>query len=62
MKPEKIEIELTLSVSYETAASCAAALNVYLRDHPGADVDVYTEVLPDGTPRRKIHLRNGAEP
>ena len=62
MKPEKIEIELTLSVSYETAASCAAALNVYLRDHPGADVDVYTEVLPDGTARRKIHLRKEAEP
>ena len=61
MKQEKIEIELTLSVSYETAASCAAALNVYLRDHPGADVDVYTEVLPDGTARRKIHLRK-AEP
>lgn len=61
MKPGKIEIELTLSVSDETAASCAAALNVYLRDHPGADVDVYTEVLPDGTARRKIHLRK-AEP
>ena len=61
MKPEKIEIEITLGVSDETAASCAAALNVYLRDHPGADVDVYTEVLPDGTARRKIHLRK-AEP
>lgn len=62
MKAEQITIELKLSVSDETAVSCAAALNIYLRDHPGADVDVYTEVLPDGTPRRKISLRNGAEP
>lgn len=60
MKPEKIEIELTLSVSYETAASCAAALNVYLRDHPGADVDILTKEDECGI-YREIHLKE-AEP
>lgn len=61
MKPQKLKFEVALEVSDRTAATCLMALNVYLLDHPGADVDVYTEILPDGTPRRKISLRNGEE-
>lgn len=62
MKAEKITVEVTLDVSYETASSCAAVLNIFLRGHPGADVAIGTEILPDGTARRKISLWNGAEP
>nr|MBQ1578000.1 hypothetical protein [Oscillospiraceae bacterium] len=60
MKPEKIKVELALEVSDKTAASCIMALNVYLRDHPGVDVDIRTKEDECGI-YREIHLRK-AEP
>ena len=60
MKPQKIKIELALEVSDKTAASCLGALNVYLRDHPGVDVDIRTKEDECGI-YREIHLKE-AEP
>lgn len=36
----KIEIEITLGVSDETAAACCVVLNHYLRNHPEMDVRI----------------------
>ena len=60
MKPQKIKVELALEVSYKTAVSCLVALNVYLRDHPGVDVDIRTKEDECGI-YREIHLKE-AEP
>ena len=57
MKPKPLEIEITLSVSDETAASCAVVLNQYLRRNPGTEVDIETLKEVDGTLYRKICLR-----
>lgn len=62
MKPGKIEIEITLGVSDETAVACTVILNHYLRNHPGMDVDITTTEGAGDTLCREIHLRNGAEP
>lgn len=62
MKPGKIEIEITLGVSDETAVACTVILNHYLRNHPGMEVDIHTVEGINETMAREIHLRNGAEP
>ena len=61
MKPEKIEIEITLGVSDETAVACCVVLNHYLRSHPGMEVDITTAEGAGDTLCRQIHLRK-AEP
>ena len=61
MKPGKIEIEITLGVSDETAAACCVVLNHYLRSHPGMEVDIHTVEGINETMAREIHLRK-AEP
>lgn len=61
MKPQKLKFELSLEVSEKTAATCLVALNVYLRDHPGIDVDIRTKEDECGI-YREIHLRKEAEP
>lgn len=61
MKPQKLKFEFALEVSDKTAASCLVALNFYLRDHPGVDVDIRTKEDECGI-YREIHLRKGAEP
>lgn len=58
----KIEIEITMGVSDETAAACVVLLNHYLRSHPGMEVDIRTVEGINETMAREIHLRNGAEP
>ena len=58
----KIEIEVTMGVSDETAAACVVLLNHYLRSHPGMEVDINTVEGINETMAREIHLRNGAEP
>lgn len=60
MKPQKIKVELAMEVSDKTAASCLVALNVYLRDHPGVDVDIRTKEDECGI-YREIHFKE-AEP
>ena len=57
----KIEIEVTMGVSDETAAACVVLLNHYLRSHPGMEVDLTTVEGPNDTLAREIHFR-GAEP
>lgn len=57
----KIEIEITMGVSDETAAACVVLLNHYLRSHPGMEVDLTTVEGPNDTLAREIHLRE-AEP
>ena len=61
MKPGKIEIEITLGVSDETAVACTVILNHYLRNHPGMEVDITTAEGVGDTLCREIHLRK-AEP
>ena len=62
MKPQAIEIELTLGVSDDTAAACTVVLNHYLRTHPGMEVDITTVEGVGDTLAREIHLRKEAEP
>lgn len=62
MSGGKIEIEVTMGVSDETAAACVVLLNHYLRSHPGMEVDIHTVEGINETMTREIHLRNGAEP
>ena len=62
MSGGKIEIEVTMGVSDETAAACVVLLNHYLRNHPGMEVDIHTVEGINETMAREIHLRNGAEP
>lgn len=57
----KIEIEVTMGVSDETAAACVVLLNHYLRSHPGMEVDLTTVEGPNDTLAREIHFRE-AEP
>ena len=57
----KIEIEVTMGVSDETAAACVVLLNHYLRNHPGMEVDITTAEGAGDTLCREIHLRK-AEP
>lgn len=57
MSGGKIEIEVTMGVSDETAAACVVLLNHYLRSHPGMEVDLTTLEGPNGTLAREIHLR-----
>ena len=61
MKPGKIEIEILLGVSDETAVACTVILNHYLRNHPGMEVDITTVEGAGNTLCREIHLRK-AEP
>lgn len=58
MSGGKIEIEVTMGVSDETAAACVVLLNHYLRSHPGMEVDIMTVEDVGGTLAREIHLRN----
>ena len=53
----KIEIEVTMGVSDETAAACVVLLDHYLRSHPGMKVDLTTAAGPNDTLAREIHLR-----
>lgn len=62
MKPGKIEIEILLGVSDETAVACTVILNHYLKTHPGIEVDIGTVEGVGETLAREIHLRKGAEP
>jgi hypothetical protein len=62
MKPGKIEIEILLGVSDETAMACTVILNHYLKTHPGMDVDIGTVEGVGKTLAREIHLRKEAEP
>ena len=61
MSGGKIEIEVTMGVSDETAAACVVLLNHYLRNHPGMEVDITTAEGAGDTLCRQIHLRK-AEP
>lgn len=61
MSGGKIEIEVTMGVSDETAAACVVLLNHYLRSHPGMEVDITTAEGAGDTLCREIHLRK-AEP
>ena len=61
MSGGKIEIEVTMGVSDETAAACVVLLNHYLRNHPGMEVDITTVECAGDTLCREIHLRK-AEP
>ena len=61
MSGGKIEIEVTMGVSDETAAACVVLLNHYLRSHPGMEVDLTTVEGAGNTLCREIHLRK-AEP
>lgn len=61
MSGGKIEIEVTMGVSDETAAACVVLLNHYLRNHPGMEVDITTAEGAGDTLCREIHLRK-AEP
>lgn len=62
MSGGKIEIEITMGVSDETAAACVVLLNHYLRNHPGMEVDIGTVEGVGETLAREIHLRKEAEP